>query len=120
MGATRRCWDRDIRAYAGGVAAVTLHRISTKAMLAALTPAVRLPHRRAETPVTARVLGTLRLKVGQLCPVNQLVDSVYGDDPTGGPVRAGTNISLAVVQLRRLGWPIEAQWGRGYSLLRSE
>jgi hypothetical protein len=100
-------------------AAVTLHRISTKAFLRALLPRTCLPPAKPRKPrVSARLLGTLQLQPGRLYTWAELVDSAYGDDPEGGPLNALGSIKVLLHHLRRAGYPIERYRRGGASLMR--
>src|ERR1700719_2577020 len=92
-----------------------IHRISTAAFLKALSP-LPVPNYRHWWPspiVKSRIVGTLLLRPGQRISTEELLDSVYGDDPEGGPEFAARALHVHVSRLRRAyGWPIKTYWGQ--------
>lgn len=57
----------------------------------------------------------LARRPGQWVHIDQIVDALYSDDPTGGPLTARNVIAQRLTQLRPLlraaGVAVEARWG---------
>jgi DNA-binding response OmpR family regulator len=62
----------------------------------------------------ARLVNFLLINQGRLCTKAEIFDHMYGDDPDGGPEYGNDIIDVLVCRLRKKGWPIETEWGRGY------
>lgn len=68
----------------------------------------------------------LRLSQARGSPVHtdSLIDFVYGDEPSGGPINAAAVLANVISQIRPkirpLGWLIIAENGRGYRLLKEQ
>jgi hypothetical protein len=67
------------------------------------------------SPVRSRLVNRLRAAEGGIVSNEELVDALYGDDATGGPITAIDVIKVMIYWLRRDGFPIKVHWGRGYS-----
>lgn len=61
----------------------------------------------------AKLIATLRLRTGAIVPYAQLVDSIWGHDPLGGPLDPLNVIKVCTCALRKLGAPIVTQKGVG-------
>lgn len=88
----------------------TLHIISTHALLFALE-GHSIPSKMNNT--RAKLIATLRLRSSQVVPYEQLVDSIWGHDPLGGPLDPLNVIKVCTCALRKLGAPIVTRAGVG-------
>jgi DNA-binding response OmpR family regulator len=71
----------------------------------------------SEGPVPFRqskLLNCLLVNQGRVCTKEELFQYLYGDDSDGGPLEGTKIVDIFVMRLRRRGWPIETEWGRGY------
>jgi DNA-binding response OmpR family regulator len=62
----------------------------------------------------AKLVNFLLINQGRLCTKDEIFDYMYGDDPDGGPEYGPHIVDVLVCRLRKKGWPIETEWGRGY------
>jgi hypothetical protein len=74
-----------------------------------------MTHRGGPPRVQSAVLNCLRGNQGRITSLSELVDYVYREDPEGGPLGAGNCVAVAIMKLRRRGFPIRNHPWRGYS-----
>jgi len=88
-----------------------LHRTGTKAFLLFLRAhGVGNPHH-----VQACIASLLKRSPGRFFTTQELVNEVYADDPSGGPLNPRANISTAIFMLRKNGLKIDNDRNcRGY------
>lgn len=60
-------------------------------------------------PVQYRLLAKLSEHKGVPVSIDDLIDAIYGDDETGGPLDAVGNIRVALHNLREKGFRIECR-----------
>jgi DNA-binding response OmpR family regulator len=86
----------------------SLDRVGTKAFLKFL----RAHHVRDTAP--CRLLSLLASRPGRRFTLAEILDEVWGDDPSGGPLSASNGIGIRVYRLRKTGLNIVSHYG-GYS-----
>lgn len=67
----------------------------------------------------ARLLNRLRAAEGGLVSHEELTEAVWGDESSGGPDGTAAALRVMVHKLRRLGYPIRNEIGRGYRFVPS-
>lgn len=60
------------------------------------------------------IVNCLRQAAGGIVSRAEIIEWLYGDSPEGGPLNANLLIDLAVLHLRRCGFPIVTHYGRGF------
>lgn len=74
------------------------------------------------SPTEAKLLLALK-RHDRSVSINELMDALWGDDPSGGPLSAGQEIRVMVSKCRRriektdLAWSIKNTHGFGYRLV---
>ena len=99
---------------------MTLHKITTKALLKVLPGRWRRrPNSRNARPQRQMdhvILDILKSRQGRYVSSLELIDYLYGDDECGGPESAEGFIRTKIHQLRREGHSIRNVYNRGYFL----
>lgn len=69
------------------------------------------PHLR---PIAERILDALIERRGRVVSIPEMISYVWGDDPDGGPLTAGDCLSVHICAMRKLGFRIGTEHGRGF------
>lgn len=91
---------------------IKIDRISVARLLCALGRGGGMPY------MLLGISTMLAVRAPQVTTWRELADSIYGDDPNGGPLDARNCIVTAVCTLRKRGVPIRTEGWRGYYLAR--
>lgn len=74
----------------------------------------RLDHR-VPNWILSRFINRLRLAAGGPVSIEEMIEALWGDALDGGPLTAPRYIHLLCYILRKQGFPIKTNCGRGYS-----
>ncbi|RUW41514.1 hypothetical protein EOA37_09640 [Mesorhizobium sp. M2A.F.Ca.ET.015.02.1.1] len=84
-------------------------------------PASELGAHLGNNNILARVVALMARSPGAWFSFDAIVDTVYRDDPNGGPLSARGSVQVSICRNRRrlnaLGWDIVGRTGSGYRLI---